>query len=223
MIPPWLLELPRVGPVNVHPSDLPKWRGSSPGQFSLLYGDTDSAVCIMHLEWELDAGPILKRLPFSVPETMTQSEYYATAFALAQTQLAETIRDFAENGQETPQPVESPTPIAGRLERKDGFVPFSVLQNALSGDISPVPGSTPEFTEVIQNLLTAQTLSPAQLLQRMVNALSPWPGVWTIAPQYKDRLSVRLKILSGEMQDNSYVVTQWQYEGEQPKTGVLSI
>ena len=37
-VPQWLLELPKVAPLNLHPSMLPEWRGSSPGQAVLLSG-----------------------------------------------------------------------------------------------------------------------------------------------------------------------------------------
>ena len=61
LIPSWLLDLPRYGCVNIHPSDLPRWRGASPIHAPLLHGDTSSAVTIMHMEKGLDTGPIYMR------------------------------------------------------------------------------------------------------------------------------------------------------------------
>lgn len=234
LIPPWLLELPRVAPVNIHPSDLPKYRGSSPAQFALLAGETESAVCIMRLIWELDAGPIIKRLPFAVPPSMTQTEYYAVAFELASSALPGVLERFVKNGQSEDQPEDSPTVVAARLSREDGFVPG--LQAASSqpegwrsesevrderGDGPTISGAVPEgiwdgISETVKSVVQKDNLSLPALLDRMVRAFSPWPGVWTTVGEYKGRRDVRLKVLEGtyDALSDEYDITRWQYDGE---------
>jgi methionyl-tRNA formyltransferase len=59
LIPTWLLQLPAIAPLNIHPSELPKWRGSSPGQFALLFKNlgretTQTAVTLMVMNEGLD-------------------------------------------------------------------------------------------------------------------------------------------------------------------------
>lgn len=54
-----ILELPRLGCVNIHSSLLPRWRGAAPIQWAILGGDAESGVTTMHLVEELDAGDIL--------------------------------------------------------------------------------------------------------------------------------------------------------------------
>ena len=58
MLPPEVLEVPRLGCVNVHASLLPRYRGASPIQAALLAGDRVTGVVTMRIEEELDAGPI---------------------------------------------------------------------------------------------------------------------------------------------------------------------
>lgn len=58
LLPREVLELPRLGCVNVHASLLPKYRGASPVQAALLAGDRVTGVVTMRVEEELDAGPI---------------------------------------------------------------------------------------------------------------------------------------------------------------------
>ncbi len=222
LVPPWLLELPKIAPINVHPSDLPKWRGSSPAQFSLLYGDEKTAVCIMRLVWELDAGPVIRRLPFTVSPTMTQESYYKTAFELASAELASTLIEYAANRNETSQPEQSPTPIAARFTREDGFVPFSFFLEAIgSQNSSSIPSQA--FSALMESIRVDQKLPSAQFLDRMVRALSPWPGVWTTVPEHKGKNNIRLKILNGMLLGNIYQVTAWQFEGQSPQTGTLSL
>lgn len=57
LIPAALLDLPRLGFVNVHASALPRWRGAAPVQRAILAGDSSAGVSIMRLEPTLDTGP----------------------------------------------------------------------------------------------------------------------------------------------------------------------
>src|SRR5215469_6226385 len=59
IIPPWMLELPRFGNINVHASLLPKYRGAAPIQWAIANGETVTGVTTMHLNEGLDTGDIL--------------------------------------------------------------------------------------------------------------------------------------------------------------------
>ena len=59
ILPEEILEIPKYGCLNVHPSLLPRWRGPSPVQFAILNGDTDSGVTIMKIAEKVDAGAVL--------------------------------------------------------------------------------------------------------------------------------------------------------------------
>ncbi len=59
IIPKSILEIPLKGCINVHPSLLPKYRGASPLQATILNGDTDTGVTIIRMDEKMDHGPIL--------------------------------------------------------------------------------------------------------------------------------------------------------------------
>ncbi len=63
IMPKWLLEIPKYGTLNVHPSMLPKLRGASPIRTSILEGMKDTGVTIMLMDEKIDHGPILTQLP----------------------------------------------------------------------------------------------------------------------------------------------------------------
>jgi methionyl-tRNA formyltransferase len=69
IIPKRLLDLPRLAPINVHGSLLPKYRGAAPIQFALMNGDAETGVTTMWMEPSLDTGDMLlqARLPI-MPE-----------------------------------------------------------------------------------------------------------------------------------------------------------
>ncbi len=54
-----LLSTPPLGCINVHASLLPRWRGVSPVQYSILHGDSWSGVTVMRMDRGVDTGPIL--------------------------------------------------------------------------------------------------------------------------------------------------------------------
>lgn len=71
ILPRSVLDIPRLGAVNVHPSLLPRFRGASPVAAAILAGDEFSGVSIMLMDEGMDTGPVLARaqLPVSAADT----------------------------------------------------------------------------------------------------------------------------------------------------------
>jgi methionyl-tRNA formyltransferase len=71
ILPQTILDMPRIAPVNVHASLLPRWRGASPIQNAILSGDTETGVTVQKMALELDAGPILaqRKIPIGPRDT----------------------------------------------------------------------------------------------------------------------------------------------------------
>ncbi len=60
LLPKTVLEIPRLGCINIHASLLPKWRGAAPIQRAIIAGDTHTGISIMQMVEALDAGPVLQ-------------------------------------------------------------------------------------------------------------------------------------------------------------------
>ncbi|MGX7418482.1 methionyl-tRNA formyltransferase [Carnobacterium gallinarum] len=65
-LPQSLLDVPRLGAVNVHASLLPKYRGGAPIHYALINGETETGVTIMYMEKKMDAGDILGQRTLSI-------------------------------------------------------------------------------------------------------------------------------------------------------------
>lgn len=61
ILPADLLQVPRFGFLNLHPSDLPKYRGPAPVQWTLINGDSQTAVSIMQTDPGMDTGPVVAK------------------------------------------------------------------------------------------------------------------------------------------------------------------
>ena len=59
LLPQAVLDIPRLGCINVHASLLPKWRGAAPIQRAIEAGDSETGVSIMQMEAGLDTGPVI--------------------------------------------------------------------------------------------------------------------------------------------------------------------
>ena len=69
ILPKWLLNLPKIMPINIHYSLLPKYRGASPIQSSLLNGDSISGITFMNMSEGLDDGDCIKQYEIDIKKT----------------------------------------------------------------------------------------------------------------------------------------------------------
>src|SRR5262245_56521534 len=76
ILPPGALAAPREGCLNLHASLLPRWRGAAPIQRAIMAGDAETGVMVMHMEPELDTGPIAMAERLSIGPDMTAGELH---------------------------------------------------------------------------------------------------------------------------------------------------
>ncbi|NKE69024.1 methionyl-tRNA formyltransferase [Ramlibacter sp. RBP-2] len=71
ILPQWVLQLPRLGCLNIHASLLPRWRGAAPIHRALEAGDPETGITIMQMDAGLDTGDMLlvERLPIAADDT----------------------------------------------------------------------------------------------------------------------------------------------------------
>jgi len=74
LLPPALLELPRLGCLNIHASLLPRWRGAAPVARAIEAGDRKTGVCIMRMEAGLDTGPVMQCRELAIGPRETAGE-----------------------------------------------------------------------------------------------------------------------------------------------------
>lgn len=76
ILPKSFLDIPKLGCINVHPSMLPKYRGSAPIQWAVLNGDKTTGVTIMYLNEEMDAGDIINQKEVEIGEDESSGELW---------------------------------------------------------------------------------------------------------------------------------------------------
>ena len=97
ILPKSFLKIPPKGCINVHPSMLPKYRGSAPIQWAVLNGDKTTGVTIMYLNEQMDAGDIILQEETEIGENETSGELWDRLSTTGARLLLESVRKI-ENG-----------------------------------------------------------------------------------------------------------------------------
>lgn len=120
ILPTSLIDVPRLGTLNVHASLLPRHRGPAPIEWAILSGDRETGVTIMQMDAGIDTGPILtqERVPIAVDETAPHLE--SRLAEIGGRLLVSTLDELAAGRiRATPQPASGAT-HAPRLRSEDG-------------------------------------------------------------------------------------------------------
>ena len=151
ILPQWVLDLPRLGCLNIHGSVLPRWRGAAPIHRAIEAGDAETGVTIMQMDAGLDTGDMLlvQTLPIS-PQDTTESLHDALAAlgaqlivqALQQAQtgalqgLAQTTDGvcYAHKIDKREAALDWTQPATTLARRVRAFNPFPVASSVLGGE-----------------------------------------------------------------------------------------
>ncbi|WP_333024023.1 methionyl-tRNA formyltransferase [Wolbachia endosymbiont of Pentidionis agamae] len=94
-LPKKVLDIPKYGCINIHPSLLPRWRGAAPIQHAILAGDEETGVSIMQMNEMLDAGDILKQDKIHLEKDYNYSMLHDKLSKLGSKLLIEVLDDIA--------------------------------------------------------------------------------------------------------------------------------
>ncbi len=118
-----ILDRPAIAPVNVHASLLPRWRGASPIQHTILAGDTETGVSIQIMHKELDAGPIIAQIKTPVAPRETTPTLHDRLATMGADLLLETLINPLKAVPQDPSGIT----ICGKLSREDGKVDVKTM------------------------------------------------------------------------------------------------
>jgi methionyl-tRNA formyltransferase len=121
-----VLDLPRLGCLNVHGSLLPRWRGASPVQAAILAGDTETGVSIMKMDPGMDTGPVYTMQRTEIVEGETAEVLGARLAALGAQSLVETLHFLESEEGKSPVPQEdSLATYCPKIAREDARVDWT--------------------------------------------------------------------------------------------------
>jgi methionyl-tRNA formyltransferase len=144
ILPQAVLDIPRLGALNVHASLLPRWRGAAPIERALLAGDPVTGVCIMQMDAGLDTGPVLLRDELPIAPEDTAGTLHDKLAALGARLVVAALDGLAAGTlRPTPQPAAGVT-YAAKIARDETRLDWSRSANELARRVrafDPAPGA----------------------------------------------------------------------------------
>ncbi|HEV2412911.1 MAG TPA: methionyl-tRNA formyltransferase [Candidatus Saccharimonadales bacterium] len=125
IIPESILNLFPYGIINVHPSLLPKYRGSSPIEQALLHGDSETGVTIIRLIKEMDAGPIYATEKFKLSDEDTQQNVYPRIGKVGGELLIKTLPRILSGELEPSEQDEKSVSLAPLINKQDSHIDWA--------------------------------------------------------------------------------------------------
>ena len=141
ILPRAVLEVPRLGCLNIHASLLPRWRGAAPIQRAILAGDAETGVCIMQMDEGLDTGPVLLREAIAIGEDDTARTLHDRLAALGASLI---VRALAAPHEPEPQPAAGAT-YAAKIDKREARIDWHDSPEANARKVrafDPVPGAS---------------------------------------------------------------------------------
>jgi len=144
LLPPQVLDVPRYGCVNVHPSLLPRHRGPSPVATALLRGDTETGVSVMLMDRGLDTGPILAQERIAIADEDTTGSLTMHLADLGASLLLGTIDGWLDGSVSAQPQNERDATSSARITAREGRLDWSLPAEVLWRQVRayhPWPGS----------------------------------------------------------------------------------
>lgn len=174
ILPRSVLDIPKLGCINIHASLLPRWRGAAPIHRAIEAGDAETGVTIMQMEEGLDTGPMLamQSLPIAIDDTTgTLHDKLAT---LGADMIVAALAQL-ENGDlpATPQPQAGVT-YAAKIAKEEALLDLKQSATEVARKIrafNPFPGASALFNDVAVKFWLAEALAdngngtPGQVLR----------------------------------------------------------
>jgi methionyl-tRNA formyltransferase len=149
ILPAWMLEIPRLGCINVHASLLPKYRGAAPINWAIANGETETGITIMQMDAGMDTGPMLSRKVIEIRPDETALDLSGRLSLLGASLLSETL-PRVERGDVVPEiQDDTKASYAPMLKRENGLIDWHRTAARIANRVrafQPWPGSYTFFS-----------------------------------------------------------------------------
>jgi methionyl-tRNA formyltransferase len=148
IIPPWMIELPRLGNLNLHGSLLPKYRGAAPIQWAIANGEMVTGVTTMRIDAGLDTGDILMQREMAIGAEDTAETLGPRLALMGSALMVETLGGLESGEARAVAQDDARATLAPILRKEDGRMDFARTAQNLSDRLrgfQPWPGAFTSF------------------------------------------------------------------------------
>jgi methionyl-tRNA formyltransferase len=142
ILPQAVLDLPRLGCLNIHASLLPRWRGAAPIQRAILAGDNETGITIMQMDAGLDTGAMLAKTVVPIADSDTAASLHDTLAAAGAAAIVSALGRYAELVPQAQDAREAS--YAAKLSKEEARLDWNQPAEALARAVrafNPAPGA----------------------------------------------------------------------------------
>lgn len=151
LLPQAVLDIPRLGCINIHASLLPRWRGAAPIQRSILAGDKITGITIMQMDQGLDTGVMLAKAECSIDDDDTGSSLHDRLMVMGAEILMEMLPGFIRGETQAEAQDDALTTYAGKLSKKEAEINWDQPAEQLERSVRAYNGWPVAFTTWLKN------------------------------------------------------------------------
>jgi methionyl-tRNA formyltransferase len=122
ILPTEVIDMPKFGTLNIHYSLLPKWRGATPLEATLLAGESETGVTIQKMAKKLDAGDVVAQERMNIDENIDKESLRSILIDMGALLLVKTIPEFIEGKIVAQVQKEELATHCGKIKKEDGLV-----------------------------------------------------------------------------------------------------
>jgi methionyl-tRNA formyltransferase len=180
ILPKSVLEIPRLGCVNVHTSLLPRWRGAAPIQYAILHGDRETGVTTMYMDEHMDTGDIILQRAQLIHADDTSATLHDRLAKLGADLLVETLGLIAEGQAPRAKQDETRATHAKKIMKEDGRIDWTRSAVEIERQVrafNPWPGTHTRLGDLLLKVWKIEVVevvsgNPGELLPGFVVATS---------------------------------------------------
>jgi len=146
ILPKSILDIPRLGCLNVHASLLPRWRGAAPIERALIAGDEVSGVTIMQMDEGLDTGAMLDKESVEIIATDNRIDLEEKLKIAGQTALIRTLADLEKYQSSSTIQNDEDSNYAAKLDKSEALIDWRCSALEVDRQIRASIGRYPAYT-----------------------------------------------------------------------------
>jgi methionyl-tRNA formyltransferase len=125
ILPNWLLDKALIIPVNIHYSLLPKYRGASPIQSSILNGDKETGITFMKMSQNMDEGDIIEKFPILIHDSWNKTDLENALSDKSVEKIIEVLNNIYNNNYSLEKQDHDKASYCYKVQKQDSIVDFN--------------------------------------------------------------------------------------------------